>query len=221
MATSINETTGVEYYTDGPFDGQSVALYVNVSNGNVNNPSGARWPVLNGGVHDFNEEFYERVPFLAAPFDSELYFIDSENSGRALKPATPKPPIGHPRGTYEETRTLKRRSKAELRALAKGYADLNNNALWPQESGYNEKLAYAKEQIAANNNLPQYLNLMERHEKLLAASFHNDARLLEIYAAIEEAGETGNIDDWPFSKMKGVNPDNDEEVSGWVNGIEE
>jgi len=216
MATTIHPATGVEYYIDGPLEGQSVALFVNVSNGNVNNPSGNHWPTNNGEPHDFNEEFYERVPFLAAPFDSELYFVDNENSGRALKPVTPKPPVGHPQGTYEETRTLKRRSQAELKALAKGYADSNNNALWPQENGYNEKLAYAKEQIAANNNLPQYLSLVERHEKLLAASFHNDARLAKIYAVIEEAGEAGNIDDWPFSKMQ----DDNEGYTGWVNGIE-
>jgi hypothetical protein len=218
MATTIHPTTGIEYYTDGPLEGQSVALFVNVnaSNGNVNNPSGNHWPRNNGEPHDFNEEFYERVPFNAAPFDSELYFIDNENSGRALKPVTPKPPVGHPQGTYEETRTLKRRSKAELKALAKGYADSNNNALWPQENGYSEKLIYAKEQIAANNNLPQYLSLVERHEKLLAASFHNDARLTKIYAVIEEAGEAGNIDDWPFSKMQ----DDNEGYTGWVNGIE-
>jgi hypothetical protein len=218
MATTIHPATGVEYYVDGPLEGQSVNLYVNVSNGNVNNPSGNRWPTTNGEPHDFNfEEFYELVPFLAAPFDSELYFIDSENSGRTLKPATPKPPVGHPQGTYEETRTLKRRSMAELKALAKGYADSNNRVLWPQENGYTEKLAYAKEQIAANNNLTQYLSLVERHEKLLAASFHNDARLARIYAEIEEAGEAGNIGDWPFSTMQ----DNNEGYTGWVNGIEE
>jgi hypothetical protein len=219
MATTIHPATGVEYYTDGPLEGQSVALFVNVnaSNGNVNNPSGNHWPRNNGEPHDFNEEFYERVPFNAAPFDSELYFIDNENSGRVLKPVTPKPPVGHPQGTYEETRTLKRRSQAELKALAKGYADSNNNTLWPQENGYNEKLTYAKEQIAANNKQDKYLKLVERHEKLLAASFHNDARLAKIYAVIEEAGETGNIDDWPFNKMQ----DDNEGYTGWVNGIEE
>jgi hypothetical protein len=217
MATTVHPATGVEYYIDGPLEGQSVALFVNVNNGNVNNPSGNHWPSNNGEPHDFNEEFYERVPFLAAPFDSELYFVDNENSGRALKPVTPKPLAGHPQGTYEETRTLKRRSKAELKALAKGYADSNNNMLWPQENGYNEKLAYAKEQIAANNSLPQYLSLVGRHEKLLAASFHNDARLAKIYDEIEEAGEVGNIGDWPFSKMQ----DDNEGYTGWVNGIEE
>jgi hypothetical protein len=215
--TATNPITGIEYYIDGPQAGRSVASFVNVSNGNVNNPSGDFWPTGNGGVHDFNEEFYEYVPFQGAPFDPELFFVDSENSGRALKPADPKPPAGHPQGTYEETRVLKRRPKAELKALARGFYEANNKALWPQENGYDQKLEYAKEQIAANNNSPQFLNLVARHENLLAASFHNDARLEQIYAAIEEAGETGNIDDWPFSKMQ----DDSEEVTGWVNGIEE
>ena len=100
--------------------------------------------------------------------------------------------------------------------LAKGYWEANNRALWPQELGYNEKLSYAEKQIAGQNNLPQYATLVERHEKLLAASFHNDKRLAVIYAVIEEAGETGNIDDWPFSKMQ----DDSDSASGWVNGIE-
>lgn len=217
-ATATNPITGVEYYTEGPLDGQSVARFVNVTNGSVNNPSGDLWPTANGAVHDKNEEFYEYVPFQGAPFDPELKFVDSENSGRVLKPAVPKPPVGHPQGTYEETRVLKRRSQAELKASARGFYEANNKALWPQESGYDQKVQYAKEQIAANNNSLQFLNLVARHEKLLAASFHNDARLAQIYAVIEEAGETGNIDDWPFSKMQGADPD---VVSGWVNGIEE
>jgi hypothetical protein len=221
MNTTINPTTGVEYFSDGPDEGQSVALFVNVSNGQINNPSGNRWPTLRGEVHDFNEEFFRVVPFFAAPFDTELRFVDSENSGRALNPISPKPPVGHPQGTYEETRTLKRRSKAELRALAKGYADQNNAQLWPQENGYTEKLNYAKEQVAANNLLDHYVSLIERHERLLQASFHNDARLAQLYATIEEAGESGNIDDWPFSKMAGVNPEAGETISGWVNAIEQ
>jgi hypothetical protein len=215
--TATNPITGIEYYTSGPLDGKSVALFVNVSNGNINNPSGDHWPTGNGGVHDFSEEFYEYVPFRGAPFDTELKFVDSENSGRFLKPAVPKPPTGHPQGTYEETRVLKRRSKAELKTLARGYWESNNRALWPQENGYNEKLAWAEKQIAAQNDLPEFLALVERHQKLLAASFHNDRRLAVIYTAIEEAGETGNIDDWPFSKMQ----DNSESATGWVNGIEE
>jgi hypothetical protein len=216
--TATNPITGVEYYTEGPLDGKSVKRFVNVINGSINNPSGDFWPVGNGGVHDKNEEFYEYVPFEGAPFDPDLKFVDSENSGRSLRPAIPTPPVGHPQGAYEETRVLKRRSKAELRALAKGFFEASNRALWPQESGYTEKLQYAKEQIVANNNSSQFLNLLQRHERLLEASFHNDARLAQIYAVIEEAGETGNIDDWPFSKMQGSDPD---VVSGWVNGIEE
>jgi hypothetical protein len=215
--TATNPITGVEYYTEGPLDGKSVKRFVNVINGSINNPSGDFWPVGNGGVHDKNEEFYEYVPFQGAPFDSELKFVDSENSGRSLRPITPKPPAGHPQGTYEETRVLLRRSKAELKTLARGFWESMNRALWPQELGYNEKLAYAEKQIALQNRLPEFLILVERHEKLLAASFHNDKRLAVIFAAIEEAGEDGNIDDWPFSKMQ----DNSEGYTGWVNGIEE
>lgn len=226
MATTVHPATGVEYYTDGPLEGQSVALFVNVnaSNGQINNPAGNRWPRPNGEPHDFNEEFYEIVPFQAAPFDPELRVIDETASGRALKPATPKPPAGHPQGTYEETQVTKRRSMANLKGLATGYCERFNHAIWqrlPQDVWSIEKLAFAKAEIAKGNNLDQYVEAVEKDEslrtKLRAASFHNDARLAQLYAKIEEAGEDGNIDEWPFSKMQGAG----EQISGWVNGIEE
>jgi hypothetical protein len=226
MATTFHPTTGVEYYIDGPLEGQSVALFVNVnaSNGQINNPAGNWWPRPNGEPHDFNEEFYEIVPFQAAPFDPELRVIDETASGRALKPATPKPPAGHPQGTYEETQVTKRRSMASLRGLAKGYCEGFNMKIWqrlPQDVWSIEKLAFAKAEIAKGNNLDQYVEAVEKDEslrmKLRAASFHNDARLAQLYAKIEEAGEDGNIDEWPFSKMQGAG----EEISGWVNGIDE
>jgi hypothetical protein len=220
MTTSTNPATGVEYYLDGTLEGQSVQLYVPVVNGQILNPNGVRWPFLFGGEHDQAAEYFELVPFVPVPFDPELRVIDEANSGRVLKPTTPTPPVGHPQGTYEETQTTKRRSKAELKTLAKGYAESNNNQLWPQENGYTEKLAYAEKQVAANNRLPEYTALIARHEALLQASFHNDARLTQLYAKIEEAGESGNIDDWPFSKMATLDA-NGQQLAGWVNGIEQ
>jgi hypothetical protein len=226
MATTIHPATGVEYYTDGLLEGQSVARFVNVntSNGQLNNPTGDLWPKPNGEPHDFNEEFYEIVPFQAAPFDPELRVIDETASGRALKPAAPKPPAGHPQGTYEETQVTKRRSMASLKALARGYCERFNLKIWqrlPQDVWSIEKLAFAKAEIAKGNSLDQYVEAVEEDEslrtKLRAASFHNDARLAQLYAKIEEAGEDGNIDDWPFSKMQ----DNSESYTGWVDGIEE
>ena len=218
--TATNPLTGVEYYTDGPLERQSVKRYVPVVNGQIQAPSGVRWPVGGGGAHDEAADYYELVPFVPVPFDPELRVIDEANSGRALIPMIPTPPAGHPQGTYTETQTTRRRSKAELKTLAKGYAESNNNQLWPQENGYTEKLAYAKEQVAANNRLPEYTALIARHEALLQASFHNDARLAQLYAKIDEAGESGNIDDWPFSKMATLDT-NGQQLAGWVNGIEE
>lgn len=226
MATTVHPATGIEYYIDGPFEGQSVALFVNVnvSNGQINNPAGNRWPRPNGEPHDFNEEFYRIVPFEAAPFDPELRVIDEAASGRALKPATPKPPAGHPQGTYEETQATKRRSADNLKGLAKGYWERFNREIWqrlPQDTWPVERLAFANKEIAKGNRLDHFVEAVEKDEalrtKLTAASFHNDARLAQLYAKIEEAGENGNIDDWPLSKMQGAGGD----ISGWVNGIEE
>jgi hypothetical protein len=226
MATTIHPATGVEYYIDGPLQGQSVALFVNVNvnNGQINNPAGSHWPSLNGEPHDFNEEFYRIVPLKAAPFDLELRVIDETASGRVLNPSTPKPPAGHPQGTYEETQVTKRRSVAELKAQAKGYCEKFNLEIWqrlPQDTWSIEKLSFAKAEIAKGNRLDQYVEAVEEDEslrtKLRAASFHNDARLAQLYAKIEEAKETGNIDDWPLGKMQGTGGN----ISGWVNGIEE
>jgi hypothetical protein len=219
MSTTINQTTGVEYYTDGPLEGQSVKLFVPVSNGQVLNPNGVRWPFLNGDVHDKEEEYYEMVPFVSVKFDPELFFIDDTTSGWELRPSRNSNgqiinvPIGHPKGTYIYIQNIKRRSVAELKILVKGYADRHNSQLWPQENGYTEKLQYAKEQIAANNRLPQFLAIVERHNKLLAASFHNDARLSQLYNEIEKSGETGPID-FVVAQMA-----TDDFPNGWVNGV--
>lgn len=200
-----NPQTGVRYYADGPREGQSVALYVAVTDGQVRNPLGVRWPFLFGGEHDQAADYYELVPFTAIPFDTELFRVNDEASGWELKPIANALP-GHPQGTYEKTETIIRRSKAELRQLVKGYADRANSELWPQEQGYTEKVAYAKEQIAKGNNLQQFRDILARHEQLIAASFINDARLAQLYAEIETAGETGSLD---FVVS-----------DGWVNGIE-
>lgn len=205
--TSIttNPTTGVRYYADGPQEGQSVALYVGVTDGQVRNPSGIRWPFLFGEVHDHAAEYYELVPFNHVPFDSELFRVDDANSGWSLKQKAGAL-VGHPQGTYERTEVIVRRSKAELRQLVKGYADRANGELWPQEQGYPEKVAYAKDQVAAGNNLQHFRDLLARHDSLIAASFANDARLAQLYAEIEAAGETGAVD---FVVSE-----------GWVNGIQ-
>jgi hypothetical protein len=221
MTTTTNPTTGVEYYTDGPLEGQSVAFYVPVANGQVRNPSGVRWPFLFGGEHDQAADYFERVSFVSTPYDPELYVIDSENSGWELHPTRNDQgefaavPDGHPKGTYRYKETIKRRSMAELKTLARGYADRYNAMLWPQENGYTEKREYAEKQVAANNRLPEFIALIERHEALLAASFHNDARLKQLYAEIDAAGEDGAVDFVVGQMATEAFPE------GWVNGIAE
>jgi hypothetical protein len=219
MAIVTNPITGVEY---DDLTGNSIKKYVAVEPGGiVRNPSGGLWPYNEGGVHTQPYNYFELVPFVSAPYDAELFVVDSENSGWGLHPARNAQgefisvPDGHPKGEYKYTETIKRRSAAELKTLAKGYADRYNAQLWPQENGYTEKLQYAKEQVAANNNLAQFTSLIARHEALLAASFHNDARLAQLYSEIEAAGETGAVD-FVVGQMA-----TREFPEGWVNGIPE
>jgi hypothetical protein len=187
MSIVVNPVTGVEY---DEISGNSTKRYVAVeADGTIRNPGGDKWPYGDGLPHTQPYDYYELVPFVSAPYDSELFIVDSENSGWSLKPKTGGAPAGHPQGTYEYTETIKRRNVDELKALAKGYADRYNSELWPQENGYTEKLVYAKEQVDANNRLPQFTDLIERHERLISASFHNDARLYQLYSEIEAAGD--------------------------------
>jgi len=104
---------------------------------------------------------------------------------------------------------------AELKILARGYADRNNAMLWPQENGYTAKFDDAKEQVAANNRLPQFLDLIARHQAILQALWHNEARLTQLYSEIEAAGETGAID-FVIGQMA-----SEQFPEGWVNGIEQ
>jgi hypothetical protein len=210
IATS--PVTGVEYYADGPLDGQSVKFYVPVLNGEVLNPRGVRWPSTNGDVHDKAEEYYEIAPFSPVPFDPKLFRVDDETSGLQLRPKRDQlgelvdVPKGHPQGTFVKVENIIRRSKAELRQLVQGYYARAQGELWPQNPGYAEMLAYAKEQIAANNEGQQFRDLVARHELLMSATFANQSRLDQLYAEIEAAGETGPIDFDPGE--------------GWINGIE-
>ena len=207
MATATNPQTGIEYYTDGPNEGRSVKLYVSVTNGQVRNPSGSSWPTLSGGVHDFTGvEFYELVPFTPVPFDPELFVVDDATSGWELIPKPGGAPSGHVQGTYRRVESIVRRPVVELKVLARGYYEQANRSLWPQEGGYTEKLAYAREQIGSGNPQQRFQDILDRHNQLIAASFQNDARLAQLYREIDLSGESGPIGNFRVTE-------------GWINGI--
>lgn len=195
MATTVHPATGVEYYTDGPFEGRSVARFVNVSNGQVNNPSGDYWPRTNGDPHDFDQEFYRIVPFVSAPYDAELFVVDSENSGWGLHPARNADgefvavPDGHPKGTYRYTETIKRRSVDELKLAANRYYESNMSQLWPQGPGYTEWREFAQKEYDKGNRSAEIADAIDRHDQLISATRHNKARLLQLNAEIDAAGD--------------------------------
>ena len=198
--TATNPTTGVEYYTDGDLERQSVKLYVPVVNGQALRPSGVRWPVGGGGVHDEAADYYERVELTPVPFDPKIFKIDNATSGWGLHPRRNAEgefvavPDGHPKGVYKETQNVVRRSMDELKTLVRGYCDGFNLQIWqrlPQDIWSTERLAWAKDQIAKGNNLNEFVAVVQDdallREKLVAASLHNDARLAQLYAEIEAA----------------------------------
>lgn len=213
MAIVTNPITGVEY---NDITGDSTKKYVAVqADGTIRNPSGDKWPYGDGLPHTQPYSYYERVPFVPTPYDGALFFVDPESSGWQLKPKPGGAPQGHPQGTYEYIENIRRRNQSELKALVKGYADTYNSEIWPQENGYDAKLNYAKEQVAIGNRLPIYLNLIQRHEKVVQALLHNDARLNQLYAEIDAAGPNGVID-FVVDQMA-----TEDFPQGWVNGIEE
>ena len=221
MATTTNPKTGVEYYTDGSLEGQSVKLYVAVTDGQVRNPSGGRWPFLFGGWHDQAADYYELVPFTSVPYDPELFVVDSENSGWELHPARNAQgevvavPDGHPKGDYRYTETIKRRSVAELKLTANRYYELNMSQLWPQSPGYTEWREFAQKEYDKGNRSAEILDAINLHDQLISATRHNRARLLQLNAEIEAAGETGAVD-FVVGQMATA-----EFPEGWVNGIPE
>jgi hypothetical protein len=230
--TTTNPATGVEYYTDGPLERQSVKLYVPVVNGQVLNQSGVRWPVGGGGAHDEPADYYERLELTPVSFDPRIFKIDSATSGWGLHPRRNAEgefvavPDGHPKGTYKEAQSVVRRSKDELKTLVKGYCDGFNLQIWarlPQDIWSVERLAWAKDQIAKGNNMDEFVVVVENdallREKLVSASLHNDSRLAQLYAEIEAAGETGPID-FIADQMATIDA-NGQQLAGWVNGIEE
>ena len=230
--TATNPTTGVEYYTDGDLERQSVKLYVPVVNGQVLRPSGMRWPVGGGGVHDEAADYYERVELTPVSFDPKIFRIDDATSGWGLHPRRNAQgefvavPDGHPKGVYKETQNVVRRSMDELKTLVKGYCDGFNLQIWqrlPQDVWSIERLAWAKDQIAKGNSQDEFVAVVQDdallREKLVAASLHNDARLAQIYAEIEAAGETGPID-FIADQMATLDA-NGQQLAGWVNGIPE
>ena len=232
MATTTNPATGVEYYTDGPNEGQSVALYVAVTNGQVRNPSGVRWPFLFGGEHDQAADYYERVELTPVPFDPKIFKIDNATSGWGLHPKRNAQgefvtvADGHPKGTYRETQNVVRRSMDELKTLVKGYYEGFNLQIWerlPQDVWSIERLAWAKDQIAKGNTQDEFVAAVQDdvilRQKLVAASLHNDSRLAQLYAEIEAAGETGPID-FIANQMATLDA-NGQQLAGWVNGIPE
>jgi hypothetical protein len=231
-ATTTNPATGVEYYVEGPQEGQSVKLFVPVVNGQVLNPNGVRWPFLFGGKHDQAADYYERLELTPVSFDPRAFKIDPAASGWGLHPRRNAEgefvavPDGHPKGIFKETQSVVRRSMDELKALVRGYCDSFNLQIWerlPQDIWSTERLAWAKDQIAKGNNLDEFVAVVNNdallREKLVSASLHNDARLAQLYHEIEAAGETGPID-FIADQMATIDASG-QQLAGWVNGIAE
>jgi hypothetical protein len=99
-----------------------------------------------------------------------------------LDPSTP------PLITFLTSRTTQAYQERILAALEGG----SKFETWQER--WNRERNESREDFAASIK-----RIREAADALVAA--HNDARLAQLYAKIEEAGKDGNIDDWPFSKM--------------------
>jgi hypothetical protein len=202
MVTLTNSETGIEYDQDS---GNSVKKYVPVLNGEVVNQNPLPWPLLFGIPHDRVEQYYEYIPFFPTPFDPNTHVVDNALSGWNLVKLNPEAPDGHPKGIYSRTEIIKRRSIAELKILIDGYFKRAQEELWPQEPGFDQAVASAKELIASGNLRQDLRDIVARNDSLVTATFANNARKKQLYSEIEAAGETGAID---------FNPE-----EGWITAI--
>jgi hypothetical protein len=230
MAIVTNEVTGVEYDSN---TGDSTKRYVAVEdNGVIRNSGGEKWPYQEGGVHKQPYNYYELVPFAGAEYDNEKFYIENQ---QVLESYVPKPPAGHPQGTYKTVQALHLLPKADLRDNALRRYQQAQSRVWPQDSSYDKLLSTAQKALnSPGSSNPEigtvelFEEIVEKDAKIEAALINNRRRLEDLNKEIDalQVDENGDLkldangqvitspNAIEFDRM--WSPDK----SGWVNGVE-
>jgi hypothetical protein len=195
-----NAETGVRFYTEpGPREGQSVDLFVPVRGDVPTNPGGSRWPNLFGLPYDGAEiTFYLKSEPQVREYDPAIFYEVATWGPVAY--ANPKP--GGPAGTWEETLELKHRPVEELLNQVESARLQANARLYPsnEDPMLGVLLAEAIRRDQEGTATPFMVDLLSRHQALVAAGFANMERAAELRRQIE-AGESFDLS------------------AGWINGI--
>lgn len=229
MAITTNPITGVEY---DEVTGDSTRLYVAVeSNGVARNSSGGKWPAGDGLPHKEPFDYYEVVPFTGAEYDAQKFYV---NSQQVLEQYTPRPPAGHPQGTYRTVQTLHLLPKADLKSNALEHFGQVQSRLWPQDPSYDKVLTIAQKALdSPGSSNPEigtvelYEEIVEKDQRIEAALINNRVRLAELNQEIDalQVDENGDLklnangqvitspNSIEFDRMRTA------DKSGWVDGI--
>jgi hypothetical protein len=195
-----NADTGVRFYSEpGPREGQSVDLFVPVRGDVPTNPGGARWPNLFGLPYDGTEiKFYLKGEPQVREYDPQIFYEVATWGPVAY--ANPK--LGGPAGTWEETLEVQRRPVEELVNQVEAARLQANARLYPsnEDPMLGVLLAEAIRRDQEGTATPFMVELLTRHQALVAAGFSNMERAAELRAQIE-AGQTFDLS------------------AGWVNAL--
>jgi hypothetical protein len=192
--------TGVRYYDEpGPREGQSVDLFVPVRGDVPTNPSGARWPNLFGLPYDGTQlRFYLLGKPQVREYDPQIFYEEA----RWGPVDYPNPKPGGPVGTWEETLEVKRRPAQELLNQVEAARLQANARLYPsnEDPMLAVLLAEAIRRDQEGTATATMIDLLQRHQALVAAGYSNIERAAELRQQIQ-AGE-------PFDLS-----------AGWVNEL--
>lgn len=189
---TTNAETGVRFYADpGPQEGQSVDLFVPLRGETATNPGGTRWPNLFGLPYDGQElRFYLKGEPKVREYDTQVFYEVA--SWGAVDDANPK--AGGPAGTWEETLEVIKRPEAELLSQVEAARLQANSRLYPsnEDPMRNVLLMEAIRRDAEGTATPIMVQMLARHQALVAAGLANEDRAAELKTQIQ-AGDAFDL----------------------------
>jgi hypothetical protein len=188
----INPDTGVRFYADpGPLEGRSVDLFVPMRGETVTNPSGKFWPNLFGNSYEEpGLRFYLKGEPRIREYDPAIFYEVA-----SWGPVDyPNPKTGGPAGTWEETLEVKRRPEEELLNQVEAARLQANARLYPsnEDPMLAVLLAEAIRRDQEGTATATMIDLLQRHQALVAAGYSNIERAAELRQQIQ-AGEAFDL----------------------------
>jgi len=180
-----NPDTGVRYYDEqGLREGHSVDLFVPLRGNVPTNPAGVEWPNLFGLPYDGTQiKFYLKGEPEVREYDSQIFYEVA--SWGPVDYSSPK--AGGPAGTWEETLEVFRRPDEELLNQVEATRLQANSRLYPssEDPMLAVLLAEAIRRDQEGTATAAMVDLLQRHQALVAAGYSNIERAAELRQQIE------------------------------------